>query len=84
MHDPHGAFRHVAFSRFAASYVLAIVGSQVLSATIQWDVYQRTKDPLAIGLVGLISAIPVFTDGCGPHQRWEPLRWRSFRPIGRP
>ncbi len=59
MHDPYEAFRYVAFSRFAASYVLAIVGSQVLSATIQWDVYQRTKDPLAIGLVGLINAIPV-------------------------
>ena len=36
----------------------AIVGSQVLSATVQWDVYQRTKDPLAIGLVGLISRKP--------------------------
>ena len=59
MHDPYEAFRYVAFSRFAASYVLAIVGSQVLSATVQWDVYQRTKDPLAIGLVGLINAIPV-------------------------
>jgi MFS family permease len=59
MHDPYEAFRYVAFRRFAASYVLAIVGSQVLSATIQWDVYQRTKDPFAIGLVGLISAIPV-------------------------
>lgn len=59
MHDPYEAFRHVAFRRFAASYVLAIVGSQVLSATVQWDVYQKTKDPLAIGLVGLINAIPV-------------------------
>lgn len=59
MHDPYEAFRYVAFRRFAASYVLAIVGSQVLSATIQWDVYQQTKDPFSIGLVGLINAIPV-------------------------
>lgn len=59
MHDPYEAFRYVAFSRFAASYVLAIVGSQVLSATVQWDVYQKTKDPFVIGLVGLINAIPV-------------------------
>ena len=59
MHDPYEAFRYVAFRRFAASYVLAIVGSQVLSATVQWDVYQQTKDPFAIGLVGLINAIPV-------------------------
>jgi len=59
MHDPYEAFRYVAFSRFAASYVLAIVGSQVLAATVQWDVYQKTKDPFTIGIVGLIGAIPV-------------------------
>lgn len=59
MHDPYEAFRYLTFRLFAASYVLAIVGSQILSATVQWDVYQQTKDPLTIGLVGLISAIPV-------------------------
>ena len=59
MHDPYEAFRYVAFSRFAVSDVLAIVGSQVLSATVQWDVHQRTKDPFAIGMVGLINVIPV-------------------------
>ncbi|MEI8022236.1 MAG: MFS transporter, partial [Schlesneria sp.] len=59
MHDPYEAFRYVAYWQFAASYVLAIVGSQVLAATVQWDVYQKTKDPLAIGLVGLVGAIPV-------------------------
>ena len=59
MHDPYEAFRYLAFRLYAASYVLAIVGSQLLSATVQWDIYQQTKDPFAIGLVGLISAIPV-------------------------
>ncbi len=59
MHDPYEAFRYVAYCQFAASYVLAIVGSQVLSSTVQWDVYQKTKDPFAIGLVGLVGAIPV-------------------------
>ncbi len=59
MHDPYEAFRYVAYCQFAASYVLAIVGSQVLSSTVQWDVYQKTKDPMAIGLVGLVGAIPV-------------------------
>ncbi len=59
MHDPYEAFRYSAFRLYAASYVLAVVGSQVLSATAQWDVYQQTKDPFAIGLIGLINAIPV-------------------------
>lgn len=59
IHDPYEAFRYGAFRLYAASYVLAVIGSQVLTATVQWDVYQRTKDPLAIGWVGLIGALPV-------------------------
>lgn len=59
LHDPYEAFRYPVFRLYACSYVMAIIGSQVLSATVQWDVYQQTKDPLAIGLVGLIGAVPV-------------------------
>lgn len=59
MHDPYEAFRHAAFRLYAISYWLAIIGNQVLSATVQWDVYQHTKDPLTIGFVGLVNAIPV-------------------------
>lgn len=58
-HDPYEAFRYLAFRLYAASYVLATIGSQVLSATVQWAVYQQSKDPFAIGLVGLVGAIPV-------------------------
>lgn len=59
MHDPYEAFGYLAFRLYAASYVLSIIGSQMVAATVQWDVYQQTKDPFAIGLVGLVSAIPV-------------------------
>jgi len=59
VHDPYLAFRYPAFRRFSISYVLAVIGSQVLATTVQWDVYQQTKDPFAIGLVGLIGALPV-------------------------
>ena len=52
MHDPYEAFRYVSFRLFAASYGLAIIGSQVLSATVQWDIYLQTKDPFDIGLIG--------------------------------
>lgn len=59
VHDPYLAFRYLPFRLFAASYWLAIIGSQILAATVQWDVYQQTKDPMSIGLVGLVGAIPV-------------------------
>ncbi len=59
LHDPYEAFRHRAFRLFASSYVLAVVGSQFLITTVQWDVFQHTKDFMAIGLVGLIGAVPI-------------------------
>lgn len=58
-HDPYAAFRHGTFRLFSASYVLAVVGSQVLAATVQWDLYQQTNDELAIALVGLVNAVPL-------------------------
>jgi MFS family permease len=59
MHDPYEAFRHRGFRLYASSYVLTVIGSQILTATVQWDVYQQSKDPFAIGLVGLINAVPI-------------------------
>jgi len=58
-HDPYAAFRFSTFRLFSVSYVLAVVGSQILAATVQWDLYQQTNDELAIALVGLVNAVPL-------------------------
>jgi len=36
VHDPYAAFRSPAYRVFAMSFVLAVVGQQMISATIQW------------------------------------------------
>jgi len=57
--DPYSAlryrdFRLLIFGRFAAQ-----IGEQMISVAIGWELYKRTGDPLALGLVGLVQVIPV-------------------------
>jgi MFS family permease len=58
-HDPYLAFRNPIYRRFALSYVLAIIGSQILATAVQWDVYALTQDPEALAWVAGINAIPL-------------------------
>ena len=59
-HDPYLAFRYPAYRLFAASFVLAVIGSQVFGTAVQWEVHKRTGSTLAMGWLGLINAVPIF------------------------
>lgn len=39
--------------------MLAVVGWQMLQVALGWELYERTDSALALGLVGLVTAIPV-------------------------
>ena len=39
--------------------LLAIVGRQMLAVAVEWEIYRRTHSATALGLVGLVLAIPV-------------------------
>lgn len=47
------AFRYYWFSRFASVFAV-----QVTSVAVGWQVYDITRDPLDLGLVGLIQFLP--------------------------
>jgi len=58
-HDPYAAlrfrdFRLLFFGRFIASF-----GEQMVSFAIGWELWLRTHNELALGLVGLVQVIPV-------------------------
>jgi MFS family permease len=36
------------------------MGAQIISVAIGWELYERTNDPWALGLVGLFEVLPVF------------------------
>lgn len=57
-HDPYAAFRTRAFRRYAVGGVVTRLGTRMQSVAVGWDVYQRTGEPLALGLVGLVQVIP--------------------------
>lgn len=58
-HDPFAAFRFGRFSLYMAGNLLAVVGRQMLSVAVEWEIYARTHSATALGLVGLVIAIPV-------------------------
>src|SRR5216110_1847516 len=58
-HDPYAAFRFGGFSLFTAGNLLSITGRQMLAVAVEWELYARTHSATALGLVGLVIAVPV-------------------------
>jgi MFS family permease len=54
----YAAFRHGAFLRFWISRFLATFAAQIVSVAVGWQVYDLTRDPFDLGLVGVIQFIP--------------------------
>src|SRR5438067_12133635 len=58
-HDPSAAFRSRVFRFFTTGNLLSILGRQMLAVAVEWEIYQRTHSATALGLVGLVFAIPI-------------------------
>src|SRR5467141_5073982 len=58
-HDPYAAFRFRGFRFFTAGNLLSIIGRQMLAVAVEWEMYARTHSATALGLVGLVIAVPV-------------------------
>ena len=57
--DPYSSLRHGGFRRFLAGIFLFNVGRQGLSVAIAWQIYKWTNSATALGLVGLVSVLPL-------------------------
>jgi MFS family permease len=57
--DPYSAWRHRDFTLFSIGWATALLGLQVQSTAIGWEVFQQTGRPLDLGLIGLAQAIPI-------------------------
>jgi MFS family permease len=57
-HDPYAVLRNPDYRWFIASMGLITLGLQMQGVVVAWQVYDRTGDPLALGLVGLSEALP--------------------------
>src|SRR5207244_1609464 len=61
VHDPYAAFRFVGFVFYTLGNFISITGRQMLTVAVEWEVYARTHSATALGLVGLVAAVPVVT-----------------------
>lgn len=56
--SPANPFAHRSFTLYWISRTLASFAVQVVSVSVGWKVYDLTRDPLALGIVGLVQFLP--------------------------
>ncbi|HLJ75087.1 MAG TPA: MFS transporter [Thermoanaerobaculia bacterium] len=57
-HDSYAALRVPNFRRLILSYATSSAAREAQIVVVGWQVYDITKDPLALGLIGLAEALP--------------------------
>jgi MFS family permease len=56
--DPYEALRYPEYRNFLGGALTLTMATQVQTLAVGWQVWQFTKDPLALGLIGLAEAVP--------------------------
>ncbi len=57
-HRSYAAFQHRAFLRYWLSRFFSTFATQIVSVAVGWQVYDLTRDPFDLGLVGIIQFAP--------------------------
>jgi len=57
---PYAIFRNRDFALYLTSRLAGVIGQQMYTIAILWEIYARTGSALALGLVGLVQMIPMF------------------------
>ncbi|MBK9639326.1 MAG: MFS transporter [Bacteroidetes bacterium] len=60
-HDPFEALRYRDFRFFLSGKLLLTIALQMQAIVASWMIYDQTKDPFALGLIGLTEAIPALS-----------------------
>src|SRR2546428_1750496 len=58
MSDPYAALRVPDFRRFIAFLTAQTLATMMQGVAVGWQAYAVTRDPLALGIVGLAEAVP--------------------------
>jgi MFS family permease len=57
-HDPYASLRIANFRWFISSLLAMTVATQIQAVVVAWQIYELTRDPLSLGLIGLAEAVP--------------------------
>lgn len=58
-HDPFAALRFRDFRLLMIGTFVTVIAEQMLNVALGWELYERTRSPLILGLVGLVQVLPV-------------------------
>lgn len=56
--DRFAAFRHRSYLLFFLARFLAAFATQIMSVSVGWQMYDETKNPLYLGIIGLVQFLP--------------------------
>ncbi len=56
--DPYSSLRYKDFQFFILARLVSVFAVQMQAVVVGWQVYEKTKDPLSLGLIGLCEIIP--------------------------
>lgn len=59
--DPYAALKYSDFRFFLATKIFLTLALQFQAVIVGWHVYSLSKDPLTLGLIGLVEIIPNFS-----------------------
>lgn len=57
-HDPYAALRVRDFLWLLVSYATTTVAREAQIVVVGWQIYEITRDPLSLGMIGLAEAVP--------------------------
>ncbi|WP_193372090.1 MFS transporter [Phyllobacterium sp. YR531] len=57
-HDRYAAFRHSSFTLYWLSRFFGSFAIQIISVSVGWQIYDQTRDPFYLGIVGLVQFAP--------------------------
>jgi hypothetical protein len=58
-HDPYASLRIPNFRRLILGHGTSTVAREAQIVVVGWQVFERTRDPLSLGLIGLAEALPL-------------------------
>jgi MFS family permease len=57
--DPYAALRVPGFRWYLAGNLLFLIGMNMQTAAVSWEIFDRTKSYLSLALIGLVQILPV-------------------------
>ena len=77
-HNPYAAFRFRDYRNYWIGAFVSVIGRQMLAVAVGYEVFQRTNSATALGLVGLVGALPVILLSLPAGQAADRLRRKSI------